>query len=97
MEENDQILQHCKFEVPEIIFGRGLLSQVGSCARRLGGRKVFLVSDQGLFNAGWVDQVMHSLMEAGLDVRLFRPDNPSIPRMSRSKRGPRSTSARAPT
>lgn len=57
---------HCKFEVPEIIFGRGLLRQVGSCAKRLGGKKVFLVSDQGLFKSGWVDQVMKSLLEAGL-------------------------------
>ncbi|KAF0215451.1 MAG: alcohol [Geobacteraceae bacterium] len=64
-------LQHCKFEVPEIIFGRGLLSQIGSCARRLGGHKVFLVSDQGLFHAGWVDKVMHSLMEAGLSFIYY--------------------------
>lgn len=62
---------HCKFEVPEIIFGRGLLSQVGSCAKRLGGKKVFLVSDQGLFKAGWVDQVMKSLLEAGLGFVYF--------------------------
>ena len=58
--------RHCKFEVPEIIFGRGLLGQVGACARRLGGKKVFLVSDRGLFRAGWVDQIMKSLLEAGL-------------------------------
>jgi alcohol dehydrogenase class IV len=64
-------LQHCKFEVPEIIFGRGMLSQVGACARRLGGRKVFLVSDQGLFKAGWVDRVMVSLQEAGLQFVYF--------------------------
>jgi alcohol dehydrogenase class IV len=62
---------HCKFEVPEIIFGRGLLLQVGSCARRLGGKKVFLVSDQGLFKAGWVDQVMKSLLDAGLGFVYF--------------------------
>ncbi len=63
--------QHCKFEVPEIIFGRGLLNQVGSCAKRLGGKKVFLVSDEGLLRAGWVDQVMKSLQDAGLDFVLF--------------------------
>ena len=68
MEKGNNLLNHYKFEVPEIVFGRGMLSQVGSCARRLGGRKVFLVSDQGLFQAGWVDQVMKSLMEAGLDL-----------------------------
>ena len=67
----DKGLQHCKFEVPEIIFGRGMLSHVGSCARRLGGRKVFLVSDQGLFKAGWVDRVMVSLLEAGLQFIYF--------------------------
>ncbi len=63
--------QQCKFEVPEIIFGRGLLRQVGSCARRLGGKKVFLVSDEGLFRAGWVDRVMKSLQEAGLAFVLY--------------------------
>lgn len=62
---------HCKFEVPEIIFGRGLLAQVGSCARRLGGKKVFLVSDQGLFEAGWVDKAMKSLLAAGLAFVYF--------------------------
>ena len=64
-------LQHCKFEVPEIVFGRGLLTHVGSCARRLGGRKVFLVSDKGLFQAGWVDKAMRSLLEAGLEIIYY--------------------------
>lgn len=69
--------QHCKFEVPEIIFGRGLLDQVGACARRLGGKKVFLVSDQGLFAAGWVDQVMKSLLGAGLTFVYFDQVTPN--------------------
>lgn len=64
-------LQHCKFEVPEIIFGRGLLNQIGACARRLGGHKVFLVSDQGLFAAGWVDKALRFIMDAGLEVVLY--------------------------
>ncbi len=71
------LLQHCKFEVPEIIFGRGLLRQVGSCARRLGGRKVFLVSDKGLFHAGWVDKAMRSLLEAGLEFIYFDSITPN--------------------
>jgi alcohol dehydrogenase class IV len=64
-------LQHCKFEVPEIIFGRGLLNQIGACARRLGGNKVFLVSDEGLFAAGWVDKALRHIMDAGLEVILY--------------------------
>jgi alcohol dehydrogenase class IV len=68
---------HCKFEVPEIIFGRGLLNQVGSCARRLGGKKIFLVSDQGLFNAGWVDRVMKSLLDADLSFVFYDQITPN--------------------
>lgn len=64
-------MQHCKFEVPEIIFGRGLLNQIGACARRLGGHKVFLVSDEGLFAAGWVDKALKFIMDAGLEVVLY--------------------------
>ncbi len=69
--------QHCKFEVPEIIFGRGLLNQVGSCAKRLGGKKVFLVSDEGLFRAGWVDRVMKSLLDAGLAFVFYDQITPN--------------------
>src|SRR5512140_386229 len=77
MEHVESNLHHCKFEVPEIIFGRGLLNQIGSCARRLGGHKVFLVSDQGLFNAGWVDMAMHSLLEAGLSFVYYDQVTPN--------------------
>jgi alcohol dehydrogenase class IV len=65
------LLPHYKFEVPEIVFGRGLLARVGSCARRLGGRKVFLVSDPNLFQAGWVDRAMQSLQESGLEFAYY--------------------------
>jgi alcohol dehydrogenase class IV len=71
------IYHHCKFEVPEIIFGRGLFGQIGPCARRLGGKKVFLVSDQGLFEAGWVDRAMRSLLEAGLSFVYYDQITPN--------------------
>ncbi len=77
MTKSNVARRHCKFEVPEIIFGRELLQQVGSCARRLGGHKVFLVSDQGLFNSGWVDQVMHSLLQAGMSFVYYDQITPN--------------------
>jgi alcohol dehydrogenase class IV len=77
MVENDFSLRHYKFEVPEIIFGRGLLNQVGSCARRLGGHKVFLISDPGLFNSGWVDKVIDSLLQADMSFVYYDQVTPN--------------------
>ncbi|GAB6063329.1 iron-containing alcohol dehydrogenase [Deferrisoma palaeochoriense] len=71
MTETKPYLSHYKFEVPEIVFGRGLLSRVGLCARRLGGRKVLLVTDPGLRRAGWADVAIRSLREADLEVVCF--------------------------
>ena len=77
MEEHGTALHHCKFEVPEIMFGRGLLSRVGACALRLGGKRAFLVSDPGLFEAGWVDVATRSLKAAGLSVVYYDNVNPN--------------------
>jgi alcohol dehydrogenase class IV len=71
MAEHGTALHHCKFEVPEIMFGRGLLSRVGACALRLGGKRAFLVSDPGLFQSGWVDVAARGLKAAGLSVVYY--------------------------
>ncbi|MGW8188100.1 MAG: iron-containing alcohol dehydrogenase, partial [Desulfobacterales bacterium] len=50
MKPDDSLL---KFEIPEIIYGINSLSQIGQCAKRLGGERVLLVSDPGVIEAGW--------------------------------------------
>jgi alcohol dehydrogenase len=55
-----------KFEIPEIIYGLGALSQIGQCARRLGGERILLVTDPGLIAAGWVDESIKYLQAEDL-------------------------------
>ncbi len=56
-----------KFAIPEIIFGRGSLEYVGQCALRLGAKKVFLVSDSGIEEAGWVELLLDILKKEGIE------------------------------
>ena len=60
-----------KFVAPEIIFGRGALSQIGESALRLGASKVFVVSDTDVIRAGWVDAALHYLASVGLKTEVF--------------------------
>jgi alcohol dehydrogenase len=55
-----------KFAIPEIIHGRGSLNYAGQCALRLGAKKVFLVSDSGIEEAGWVQRLMDILKKEGI-------------------------------
>ena len=60
-----------KFAIPEIIFGRGSIVHVAQCALRLGAKRVFLVSDQGLENAGWVGKIKELLEAERLEWVYF--------------------------
>lgn len=60
-----------KFVMPEVIFGRGSIEQVGESCQRLGAQKVLVVSDQGVIQAGWFEKVVKSCQEAGLAVATF--------------------------
>src|SRR5919202_3368182 len=66
-----------KFLVPEIIFGRGALAEVGTAVARLGGRRVFVVSDPGVIDAGWLDRALPFIREAGLEYRVWRELTPN--------------------
>ncbi|MCB2181574.1 MAG: iron-containing alcohol dehydrogenase [Desulfobulbaceae bacterium] len=60
-------METTKFAIPEIIFGRGSINYAGQCALRHGAKKVFLVSDTGIEEAGWVQRLMEILEAAGID------------------------------
>ncbi|MGD9006402.1 MAG: iron-containing alcohol dehydrogenase [Desulfobacteraceae bacterium] len=75
-----------KFEIPEIIFGRGSIQQLGQCSRRLGGDRVMLVTDPGIIANGWVDEALGYLRQEGLKTIVY--DNVvSNPRASQVEQG----------
>lgn len=66
-----------KFVSPEIVFGVGARKSVANFARNFGARRVFVVSDPGVQNAGWLADVTESLAEAGLDWVEFTGVSPN--------------------
>ncbi|MFN2104530.1 MAG: iron-containing alcohol dehydrogenase, partial [Candidatus Promineifilaceae bacterium] len=68
MKPDDSLL---KFEIPEIIYGINSLSQIGQCAKRLGGERVLLVSDPGVIEAGWVDAAITFLNKENLKSIVY--------------------------
>lgn len=53
------------------LFGAGSLEQLGAHARALGGKRVLLVSDAGLVQAGHVEGALASLRKEAREVFLF--------------------------
>ncbi|WP_431799954.1 iron-containing alcohol dehydrogenase [Halobacillus andaensis] len=60
-----------KFVTPEIIFGDGAIHQVGESCLRLGAKKVLIVSDDGVKNAGWEEKVIKNCKSVNLDYAVF--------------------------
>jgi alcohol dehydrogenase len=75
-----------KFSIPEILFGHGSLNYAALCAFRMGAEKVFLVSDEGIEKAGWVERVFSILKEEQLAWHYYSAVN-SNPRDYQVKEG----------
>ena len=69
--------QLAKFHAPEIVFGPGALAELGHCAVRVGARRPFLVTDPGLMEAGWADEAVGYLREAGLSAEIWHDVTPN--------------------
>ncbi|RYD01944.1 hypothetical protein N752_27875 [Desulforamulus aquiferis] len=69
--QKGNLLNISKFVAPEVIFGLGAMSQVGESAVRLGIKRAFLVSDEGVINAGWVERALIYLKEVGISSHVW--------------------------
>ena len=66
-----------KFVAPEFIFGPEARKLVSRYARKLGGRRILLVSDPGVAAAGWMGECAALLEEEGLHVIQFLGISPN--------------------
>lgn len=66
-----------KFHAPEIVFGQNSLGEVAHAALRLGAVRPMLVTDEGLIDSGWVDQLSALLTEQGLSPQLWHGLTPN--------------------
>lgn len=66
-----------KFVAPEFIFGVGARFLCGKYARNLGIRKILIVSDPGVIQAGWCKDVIHSLEQERLAYSIYSKVSPN--------------------
>ncbi|KQY55437.1 MULTISPECIES: iron-containing alcohol dehydrogenase [unclassified Nocardioides] len=66
-----------KFHAPEVVLGTGSLAEAGFAAGRLGARRPLVVTDPGIIEAGWVDELLGHLRESGLEPVVFSSVTPN--------------------
>ena len=63
----------------QLVFGRNAVDQIGDRVRQMGARRVLLVTDQTLLDAGLVDRVSAPLRAADVTVEVFAGGSPEPP------------------
>ncbi|MDP9435713.1 MAG: iron-containing alcohol dehydrogenase [Actinomycetota bacterium] len=66
-----------KYVVPEVVFGPGVLDEIGFAARRLGAVRPLLVTDGGVLEAGWGVQALQHLSDVGLTPTVWSDVTPN--------------------
>ncbi len=67
---------------PEIVFGRGVVQQIGDIVRQLSAQRVLLITDQILVAAGLHEKIEQSLAEVAVALDRF-DDGPSNATLNR--------------
>ncbi|KRE28031.1 alcohol dehydrogenase [Mycobacterium sp. Soil538] len=66
-----------KFHAPEIVFGIDSMAEAAHAALRLGALRPMLVTDPGLIEAGWADEMVAHLAEQGIQARMWHDLTPN--------------------
>lgn len=54
-----------------VVFGNGVARQTGDTLKRLGIKKVTLVTDQGLVKAGIAEKIIRSIVDVGIEMNVY--------------------------
>ncbi len=66
-----------RIQIPDTFVGNGTVDNIGALVKQLGGKKVLIVTDTGIVQAGLVDKVKQSLEKEGIKSDTFdgcKPD-----------------------
>jgi alcohol dehydrogenase class IV len=75
----DQLSGLVWVRLPQLLIGNGALEQLGSLVNKLGGRKVLIVTDHGIIQAGLLDHVKAPLNKANVLYGIFDQCQPDAP------------------
>jgi len=64
-------MKNFQFVIPDVLFGNGIIADLGNQIKAIGGGKVLIFTDMGLVETGIVDKVVSMLAADGLDCRIF--------------------------
>lgn len=73
----DNLIELRKFVAPEFVYGAGAVDLAGRYAQNLGMRRVLVVTDPGVAEAGWAGVAVESLARSGLETTLFDQVSPN--------------------
>lgn len=65
------MLPTMRFRTPVIIFGNNTVNLIGEEAKKLGGERVFIITDPGVVKAGILDKVLEPLKKEKIDYEVF--------------------------
>lgn len=68
-----------KLIIPYSVIGNGAVENVGTVIRQLGGKKVLIVTDPGIVQAGLLDKVKQPLSKEGIEFGIFDTCKPNAP------------------
>jgi alcohol dehydrogenase class IV len=65
------MFQTMRFRTPVIIFGMNTVNLIGEEIRKLGGKSVFIIADQGVVQAGLLEKVMEPIKKEKINIEVF--------------------------